>query len=166
MSDLKLRSPRSHKPLGSVSKTPKITWGYRRQPETFLKEGYRKVSVDDPKSSEDCRLLFAVVQTEALLAVEEYLHVLKYELMSDLKLCSPRPDKLLGSVAEKPAVRKVQSANLKKNRGKHIVYQRTNYGKFSIRYRGAQLGKSLPENLRNQKTFKNSIEIYIKYHIQ
>ena len=35
----------------------------------------------------------------------------------------------------------------------HIDYQRTNYGKFSVKYRGAKLWNNLPENLRNQKSY-------------
>ena len=47
----------------------------------------------------------------------------------------------------------------------HLDYQRINYGKFSIKYRGAKLWNTLPENLRNQKSyssFKKSIKIYIQ----
>ena len=33
----------------------------------------------------------------------------------------------------------------------HLDYKRTNHGKFSIKYRGAQIWNNLPQNLRNQK---------------
>ena len=51
----------------------------------------------------------------------------------------------------------------------HIDYQRTNYGKFSAKYRRAKLWNNLPENLRNQKSygqFKKTIKEYIQYHSQ
>ena len=41
-------------------------------------------------------------------------------------------------------------------------------GKFSVKYRGAQLWNSLPDNLRNQKSnssFKNLIKIYIQHNL-
>ena len=51
----------------------------------------------------------------------------------------------------------------------HIDYQRKNYGKFSVKYRGAKLWNNLPENLRNQKSYgrlKKMIKKYIQYHLQ
>ena len=50
----------------------------------------------------------------------------------------------------------------------HIDYDRTNYDKFSVKYKGAQLWNSLPENLRNQKSYslyKNLIKTYIQHHL-
>ena len=35
----------------------------------------------------------------------------------------------------------------------HIDYQRTNYSKFSVKYRRAKLWNNLPEKLRNQKSY-------------
>ena len=35
----------------------------------------------------------------------------------------------------------------------HIGYQRTNYGNFSVKLRGAKLWHNLPENLRNKKSY-------------
>ena len=51
----------------------------------------------------------------------------------------------------------------------HIDYQRTNYGKFSVKYRGAKLWNNLPENLRNQKSFgrfKKMIKKNMQYHLE
>ena len=45
----------------------------------------------------------------------------------------------------------------------YIDYQRTNSGKFSVKYREAKLWNNLPENLRNQKShgrFKRMIKKY------
>ena len=50
----------------------------------------------------------------------------------------------------------------------HIDYQKRNYGKFSVKYRGAQLWNSLPENLRNEKSYssyENLIKEYIQHHL-
>ena len=50
----------------------------------------------------------------------------------------------------------------------HINYQRTNYGKFCVQYRGAKLWNSLPDNLRNQKSyssFKNLIKKYLQHNL-
>ena len=32
----------------------------------------------------------------------------------------------------------------------HINYQRTGYGKFSVKYRGAEIWNNLPDNLKNK----------------
>ena len=50
----------------------------------------------------------------------------------------------------------------------HIDYQRTHYGKFSVKYRRANIWNSIPESLRNLKyysLFKNYIKIYIQNNL-
>ena len=46
----------------------------------------------------------------------------------------------------------------------HIDYKRTNYGKFSIKYRGAQIWNSLPESLKTKKSYHH-LKIQLS-HIQ
>ena len=47
----------------------------------------------------------------------------------------------------------------------HIEFNRTNYGKFSIRYRGAIVWNSLPSEIRNinfYNLFKKSLKLYVQ----
>ena len=46
-----------------------------------------------------------------------------------------------------------------------IEYRRTNYGKFSLKYRGAQIWNNLPNTLKISKTyrsFKKSAKVYVQ----
>ena len=48
-----------------------------------------------------------------------------------------------------------------------IEFNRTNYGKFSIRYRGAVVWNSLPSEIRNinfYNLFKKSLKLYVQKH--
>jgi len=49
----------------------------------------------------------------------------------------------------------------------HIEFNRTNYGKFPIRYRGAIVWNSLPSEIRNinfYNLFKKSLKLYVQKH--
>ena len=46
-----------------------------------------------------------------------------------------------------------------------IEYRRRNYGKFSLKYRGAQIWNNLPNTLKISKTdrsFKKSAKVYVQ----
>ena len=49
----------------------------------------------------------------------------------------------------------------------HMEFRRTNYGKFSVRFKGAVTWNSLPTDIRNTNSFnmfKSKLKEYIRYH--
>ena len=59
----------------------------------------------------------------------------------------------------------VNKYNTRSSRKLHISYKRTNYGKFSIKYKGAQIWNSLPTILRDIKSkyiFRKKIKQFIQ----
>ena len=60
---------------------------------------------------------------------------------------------------------KIHTYNTRSASNIHITYERTNYGKFFLKYRGAVVWNSLPAVLKESKsyrTFKKSLKLYIQ----
>ena len=60
---------------------------------------------------------------------------------------------------------KIHTCNTRSASNIHITCKRTNYGKFSLKYRGAVVWNSLPAVLKESKsyrTFKKSLKLYIE----
>ena len=59
----------------------------------------------------------------------------------------------------------LHSYNTRSVRQIHIEFNRTNYGKFSMRYRGAIVWNSLPSEIRkinSYNLFKKSLKLYVQ----
>ena len=64
---------------------------------------------------------------------------------------------------------KIHSHNTRTSSNIYIDYKRTNYGKFSLKFRGPQIWNNLPKDLKTQKSyrlFKKSTKDYIQNHMQ
>ena len=48
----------------------------------------------------------------------------------------------------------------------HIDFKRTNYGKFSLQYRGAIISNSLPNDLKELKSLSNAFKKALHTHLQ
>ena len=60
---------------------------------------------------------------------------------------------------------KIHTYNTRSASNIHITYKRTNYGKLSLKYRGAVVWNSLPDDLKKSnsyRTFKKSLKLYIQ----
>jgi len=50
----------------------------------------------------------------------------------------------------------------------YVDYKRTNYGKFSSKFRGAQIWNKLPEDLKelqSYRLFKKLAKVYVQNHL-
>ena len=62
----------------------------------------------------------------------------------------------------------IHSHNTRTASNIYIDYKRTNYGKFSLEFRGAQIWNKLPKELKVLKTyslFKKSAKVYVQNHM-
>ena len=61
----------------------------------------------------------------------------------------------------------IHSHNTRAASNIYIDYKKTNYGKFSLKFKGAQIWYKLPNELKVLKTnslFKKSAKVYVQNH--
>ena len=62
----------------------------------------------------------------------------------------------------------IHSHNTRTASNTFIAYKRTNYGKFSLKFRGAQIWNKLPKDLKLLKSyrqFKQSSKVYVQNYM-